>query len=219
MDIDRLLSVDAVPGLVPPVAKDGTLYVDAMLLKDANLSEAVRQGADEITVIWTVEQHSEWRVGRGTISAIFSRSVRSGTSIASSTRSSGSTPQWRTGPPSRASATSKCTCLPPRSACRWRTWFPQPGPDATDHRLRSPVRTAVARWAGPDSGPASASIALAAFRQGLRRVRVGGPSAYRVAKAGRSVCALKRGRATPSRLVPSRPGQRRRQSIGPATDP
>ena len=63
MDIDRLLSVDAVPGVVPPVAKDGTLYVDAMLLKDANLSEAVRQGADEITVIWTVEQHSEWRGG------------------------------------------------------------------------------------------------------------------------------------------------------------
>ena len=63
MDIDRLLSIDAVPGVVPPVEKDGTLYVDAMLLKDANLAEAVRRGAEEIWVIWTVEPRSEWRGG------------------------------------------------------------------------------------------------------------------------------------------------------------
>ena len=63
MNIDRLLAVDAVPGVVPPVAADGTLYVDAMLLKDANLSEAIKQGADEIWVIWTVEERSEWRGG------------------------------------------------------------------------------------------------------------------------------------------------------------
>jgi predicted patatin/cPLA2 family phospholipase len=63
MDLEYLLSIDAVPGVVPPVAKDGTLYVDAMLLKDANLAEAVRRGADEIWVIWTVEERSEWRGG------------------------------------------------------------------------------------------------------------------------------------------------------------
>lgn len=63
MNLDRLLAVDAVPGVVPPVATDGTLYVDAMLLGDANLTEAVRQGADEIWVVWTVEERSEWRGG------------------------------------------------------------------------------------------------------------------------------------------------------------
>jgi predicted patatin/cPLA2 family phospholipase len=63
MNLDRLLAIDAVPGVVPPVAADGTLYVDAMLLKDANLSEAVKQGADEIWIIWTVEERSEWRGG------------------------------------------------------------------------------------------------------------------------------------------------------------
>ena len=63
MDIDRLLSIDAVPGVVPPVAKDGTLYVDAMLLKDANLAEAVRRGADEVWVIWTVQETSPWKGG------------------------------------------------------------------------------------------------------------------------------------------------------------
>jgi predicted patatin/cPLA2 family phospholipase len=63
MDLDYFLAIDAVPGVVPPVAKDGTLYIDAMLLKDANLTEAVRQGADEIWVIWTVEDRLEWRGG------------------------------------------------------------------------------------------------------------------------------------------------------------
>jgi predicted patatin/cPLA2 family phospholipase len=63
MDLDYFLSIDAVPGVVPPIAKDGTLYVDAMLLKDANLSEAVRQGADEIWVIWTVEDRTKWKGG------------------------------------------------------------------------------------------------------------------------------------------------------------
>jgi predicted patatin/cPLA2 family phospholipase len=63
MTLDRLLAIDAVPGVVPPVAADGTLYVDAMLLRDANLSEALARGADEIWLIWTVEEHSEWRGG------------------------------------------------------------------------------------------------------------------------------------------------------------
>jgi hypothetical protein len=63
MDLDYLLAVDAVPGVVPPVAKDGTLYVDAMLLQDANLDEAVRRGATEIWLIWTVEDSVTWRGG------------------------------------------------------------------------------------------------------------------------------------------------------------
>lgn len=63
MDLDYFLAVDAVPGVVPPIAKDGTLYTDAMLLKDANLSEGVQQGAQEIWVIWTVEDRLEWRGG------------------------------------------------------------------------------------------------------------------------------------------------------------
>jgi predicted patatin/cPLA2 family phospholipase len=63
MDVERLLAVDAVPGVEPPVAADGTLYVDAMLLQDANVTEAVRRGADEIWVIWTVEERSPWKGG------------------------------------------------------------------------------------------------------------------------------------------------------------
>lgn len=63
MDLDYFLAVDAVPGVVPPIAKDGTLYIDAMLLKDANLGEAIRRGADELWIIWTVDDRVEWRGG------------------------------------------------------------------------------------------------------------------------------------------------------------
>lgn len=63
MDEDWFLAVDAVPGVVPPVEKNGTRYVDAMLLQDANITEAVQRGADEIWVIWTVEDTVEWKGG------------------------------------------------------------------------------------------------------------------------------------------------------------
>jgi predicted acylesterase/phospholipase RssA len=63
MDVDRLLSIDAVPGVVPPVSIGGSLYVDAMLLQDANVPEAVRRGADEIWIVWTVEETSPWKGG------------------------------------------------------------------------------------------------------------------------------------------------------------
>jgi hypothetical protein len=63
MDQDYFLAVDAVPAVVPPVMKSATLYTDAMLLKDANLMEAVKRGADELWVLWTVEDSQSWRGG------------------------------------------------------------------------------------------------------------------------------------------------------------
>lgn len=61
--VDTLLSIDAVPGVVPPVERHGRRYVDAMLLTDANLAEAVRRGADEIWLVWTVEDRATWKGG------------------------------------------------------------------------------------------------------------------------------------------------------------
>jgi predicted patatin/cPLA2 family phospholipase len=63
MDQDYFLAVDAVPGVMPPVTKSGTLYTDAMLLTDANLLAAVEGGADELWVIWTAEDSQRWRGG------------------------------------------------------------------------------------------------------------------------------------------------------------
>jgi predicted patatin/cPLA2 family phospholipase len=62
-DVDTLLAIDAVPGVVPPVVIGGKTYVDAMLLQDANIGEAVRRGADEIYVLWTVEDRAVWKGG------------------------------------------------------------------------------------------------------------------------------------------------------------
>ena len=63
MDEEYFLAVDAVPGVVPPVERDGTLYTDAMFLKDANLDNAIQRDADEIWIIWTVEDEARWRGG------------------------------------------------------------------------------------------------------------------------------------------------------------
>jgi predicted acylesterase/phospholipase RssA len=62
-DVDTLLAIDAVPGVVPPVERNGSIYVDAMLLTDANVGEAVRRGADEIWIVWTVEDRTVWKGG------------------------------------------------------------------------------------------------------------------------------------------------------------
>lgn len=63
IDRDYFLAVDAVPGVWPPLVKSGTHYTDAMLLKDANLTEAVARGADEIWVLWTAHDSQTWRGG------------------------------------------------------------------------------------------------------------------------------------------------------------
>ena len=55
MDVDYLIAAVSLPGFFPPVFKDGTTYTDSVFLKDQNLAEAVRRGADEIWVIWTVD--------------------------------------------------------------------------------------------------------------------------------------------------------------------
>lgn len=61
--VELLTAIDAVPGVVPPVVHDGRTYVDAMLLSEANIGEAVRRGADEIWVIWTIENRDVWKGG------------------------------------------------------------------------------------------------------------------------------------------------------------
>ena len=61
MDVDYLMAAVSLPGFFPPVFKDGTIYTDAVFLKDQNLAEAVRRGADEIWVIWTVNDEAKWK--------------------------------------------------------------------------------------------------------------------------------------------------------------
>jgi hypothetical protein len=47
----------------PPVIIDGDTYIDPVFITDANLEEAIRRGADELWVIWTVSERGEWNDG------------------------------------------------------------------------------------------------------------------------------------------------------------
>lgn len=53
----------ALPIWFPAVVTAGKTYIDAVYWKDANLTEAVARGADEIWVIWTVSETPDYRPG------------------------------------------------------------------------------------------------------------------------------------------------------------
>lgn len=53
----------SLPIWFPPVRINGDLYIDPVYITDANLEEAIRRGADELWVIWTVSERSDWHDG------------------------------------------------------------------------------------------------------------------------------------------------------------
>jgi predicted acylesterase/phospholipase RssA len=63
MDEDRLVSAVSLPMWFPAVKIDGHQYIDAVFATDANLDEAIRRGADELWIIWTVSVLGRWRSG------------------------------------------------------------------------------------------------------------------------------------------------------------
>ncbi|WP_369255328.1 patatin-like phospholipase family protein [Geodermatophilus amargosae] len=63
LDEDFLVAAVSLPMWFPPVVIDGDTYIDAVYITDANLEEAIRRGADELWVVWTVSQQRVWRPG------------------------------------------------------------------------------------------------------------------------------------------------------------
>ena len=63
MTEDYLAACVSLPMWFPPVIIDGDTYIDPVFITDANLEEAIRRGADELWVIWTVSERSEWNDG------------------------------------------------------------------------------------------------------------------------------------------------------------
>jgi predicted acylesterase/phospholipase RssA len=63
MDADFLVACVSLPMWFPPVRRDGQIYIDPVYITDANLEEAIRRGADELWVIWTVSDRGEWNNG------------------------------------------------------------------------------------------------------------------------------------------------------------
>jgi predicted patatin/cPLA2 family phospholipase len=53
----------ALPIWFPAVEIEGSTYIDGVYWKDANLTEAVRRGADEIWVVWTVSEGNPYAKG------------------------------------------------------------------------------------------------------------------------------------------------------------
>jgi len=63
MSEDYLAAGVSLPMWFPPVVIGGDTYIDPVYVTDANLEEAIRRGADELWVIWTVSERGEWNDG------------------------------------------------------------------------------------------------------------------------------------------------------------
>lgn len=63
MTPDLLVACVSLPMWFPPVRQGEDMLIDPVYITDANLDEAIRRGADELWVIWTVSRRARWRRG------------------------------------------------------------------------------------------------------------------------------------------------------------
>jgi predicted acylesterase/phospholipase RssA len=63
IDRDRFIAGISLPILMPPVRWNTDWYTDAVWIKDANVLEAVRHGAEEIWVLWCIGNTPTYRTG------------------------------------------------------------------------------------------------------------------------------------------------------------
>jgi len=63
IDVEMLVAGMSLPIFMPPLKRGPYWYTDSAWIRDANPLEAVRQGADEIWIIWTLGNSPEYRTG------------------------------------------------------------------------------------------------------------------------------------------------------------
>jgi predicted acylesterase/phospholipase RssA len=63
VDEGLLVAGVSLPMLMPPVRRDGALYLDSVWIKDANPSEALRRGCEEIWLVWCIGNTGVYRSG------------------------------------------------------------------------------------------------------------------------------------------------------------
>jgi len=63
IDEDMMVAGISLPGVFPPVRKNGSVFLDTAFIQDANLMEAVKQGAEEIWLIWGLGNTAEYKGG------------------------------------------------------------------------------------------------------------------------------------------------------------
>lgn len=61
--LDLLVAAISLPMFMPVVEHEGELYIDAVWIKDANLWEAVRRGAEELWLVWCIGNTDVYRPG------------------------------------------------------------------------------------------------------------------------------------------------------------
>lgn len=63
VDLDLIIAGMSLPIFMPPVKKGDVWYTDSVWLKDANLLEAVQRGAEELWVLWIINNTPEFKTG------------------------------------------------------------------------------------------------------------------------------------------------------------
>lgn len=63
VDLDLLVAGISLPVFMPPVKKGTDWYTDSVWIKDANLMEAVRRGADELWLVWCIGNTQQYKAG------------------------------------------------------------------------------------------------------------------------------------------------------------
>jgi hypothetical protein len=63
IDVEMIVAGMSLPIFMPPVKRGDFWYTDSAFLRDANPLEAVRQGADEVWIVWTLGNSTEYRPG------------------------------------------------------------------------------------------------------------------------------------------------------------
>jgi NTE family protein len=62
-DLDLLVAGVSLPVLSPAVERGGRTLIDAVWIKDVNVGEALRRGAEELWLIWCIGDHGVYRDG------------------------------------------------------------------------------------------------------------------------------------------------------------
>lgn len=63
VDAPLLAAGMSLPLAMPPLRRDGHVWTDAVWVKDANLTEALRRGADEVWLVWCIGNSPTWGDG------------------------------------------------------------------------------------------------------------------------------------------------------------
>ena len=63
IDSELLAAGMSLPIFMTPLRRDGLVYTDAVWIRDANVAEALRRGADEIWLVWCIGNTGYWGDG------------------------------------------------------------------------------------------------------------------------------------------------------------